>query len=102
MSYGAKDEKSVIAHLDNEKISLSDGKLIGLDEQLTEIKKSNEYLFGEPKKIYQSTPPNPPPDDDNNAPNEWASKYKTAKESGTQLEAIKIKQAAAKEGVMLA
>ena len=102
LGFGAKDEKSVIAHVDKTKISLSEGKLVGLDEQLAEIKKSNEYLFGEPKKIYQSTPPNPPPDDDNNAPNEWAAKLKIARESGNSQEAIKIKQAAAKEGVILA
>lgn len=100
VAFGAKDEKSVIAHIDTEKIKLADGKLAGLDEQLTEIKKSNEYLFGEPKKIYQSTPPNPPPKDEEGA-NEWAAKHKKAKESGNAQEAIKIKQAAHRDGVNL-
>lgn len=101
IGFGAKDEKSVIAHLDKEKVELSDGKLTGLDEQLTEIKKSNEYLFGTPKTIYQSTPPNPPPDDDNNASSEWDAKLKAAKKTGNNLDVIKVKQEAFKEGVVL-
>lgn len=102
MAYGAKDEKSVIAHLDKEKVTLIDGKLSGLNEQLGEIKKSNEYLFGEPKQIFESTPLNPPPPEDDLTPDKWAAKHKAAKESGNHQEAIKIKQAAHKEGVTLA
>lgn len=101
MAYGAKDEKSVIAHLDKGKVSLTDGKLSGLNEQLATIKESNKYLFGEPKKVFESSPPNPPPDDDNNAPNEWGAKLKAAKKSGKNLDVIKVKQAAFKEGVIL-
>ncbi len=101
VAFGAKDEKSVIAHLDRDKVTLADGKLIGLDEQLTEIKKSNEYLFGEPKTIYQSNPLNPPPPENENTPDKWAAEHKAARESGNQQEAIRIKQAAFKEGVVL-
>lgn len=100
LGFGAKDEKSVIAHLDKEKITMADGKLTGLNEQLATIKESNEYLFGEPKKVFQSTPPNPPPTDEL-APDAWEAKHKKAKESGDSIEAIKIKQAAAAEGVIL-
>ncbi|MCK5609781.1 hypothetical protein KAR91_48365, partial [Candidatus Pacearchaeota archaeon] len=66
-----------------------------------EIKKSNEYLFGTPQKIYQSTPPNPPPDDDNNAPTEWGAKLKAARKTGKNADVIRVKQDAAAEGVML-
>jgi len=42
---GAKNKKAVKALLETEKISLKDGKLEGLKEQIDELKKSCEYLF---------------------------------------------------------
>lgn len=44
---GAKNPKAVKALLDTEKIKCVDDNLIGLDEQLTALKESDGYLFGE-------------------------------------------------------
>lgn len=47
-----RDEVSVRAHLDLESVTLGDdGKLTGLDDQLTGLKTSKPYLFGEPEKL---------------------------------------------------
>lgn len=46
---GAKNSKAVEALLDREKIKLDGETLIGLDEQLTGLKISDPYLFGEDK-----------------------------------------------------
>lgn len=46
----AKNIKSVKANLDLEKIKLDGDKLLGLDEQLTALKESDSYLFGEDVK----------------------------------------------------
>ena len=43
---GAKNAKAVKALLDLDKITLSDkGEVLGIDEQLSSIKKDNDYLF---------------------------------------------------------
>ncbi len=45
---GSRNTKSVRALLDDSKIILGeDGKLVGLTEQLTQIKKDNSFLFAE-------------------------------------------------------
>ncbi len=41
----AKNPKAVKALLDTSTVKFVDGKLIGLDEQLTALKKSDDYLF---------------------------------------------------------
>lgn len=46
---GAKSEKALRALLDDSKIEFKDGRLTGLDEQLTEVKKEHSYLFGAAK-----------------------------------------------------
>ena len=43
----AKNAKAVKALLDMEKVKLDGDKLLGLDDQLKEIQKSDPYLFGE-------------------------------------------------------
>jgi len=43
----AKNPKAVKALLDLEKVKLDGDKLLGLDDQLKEIQKSDPYLFGE-------------------------------------------------------
>lgn len=102
---GAKDGVSVMAHLDKEKIKLEDGKLSGLDEQLKVIQEKQKYLFGEPKKIFTTAPPNTqtPPEETDTA--EWQTKLKAAREAdvkaGNNRQAIKVKQAAKSEGVIL-
>lgn len=73
---GAKNLKAVKALIDTEKINLVDGTLIGLDEQLTALKKSDSYLFGEdqPPGLKGRTPhetdTNPPPINKNPFSNE--------------------------------
>lgn len=54
----AKNPKAVKALLNNEAIKLVDGKFVGLDEQLTALKTSDSYLFGE-DGLKGGTPPNP-------------------------------------------
>ncbi|MBU5486479.1 phage scaffolding protein [Clostridium sp. MSJ-11] len=44
---GAKNSKAVMALLNAEKIKLDGESLIGLDEQLTSLKTSDPYLFGD-------------------------------------------------------
>ena len=58
----AKNVKAVKALLDTEKIKFEDGKLIGLEDQLKEVKENEPYLFGpdlkgrEPHKTTQTPP----------------------------------------------
>lgn len=60
---GAKNLKAVKALLDNEKIVVKDGQIVGLNEQLEALKKSDAYLFNEtqPKPSGKGgNPLNPP------------------------------------------
>ncbi len=56
----AKNPKAVKALLDLEQVKLDGDKLLGLDEQLKELQKSDAYLFGDstPGKVGSGT--NPP------------------------------------------
>jgi DNA repair exonuclease SbcCD ATPase subunit len=54
----AKNAKAVKALLDLEKVKLDGEKLLGLDDQLKELQKSDAYLFGESGKVGSGT--NPP------------------------------------------
>jgi len=54
----AKNPKAVKALLDLEKVKLDGEQLLGLDDQLKELQKSDAYLFGEPGKVGGGT--NPP------------------------------------------
>lgn len=60
----AKNMKAVMALLDLEKITYTDGTLVGLSEQLEGLKKGEDtgFLFGEstPPKPAGAEPPNPP------------------------------------------
>ncbi|WP_342534005.1 phage scaffolding protein [Lysinibacillus sp. FSL M8-0337] len=55
----AKNVKAVRANLNLEAIKLDGDKLLGLDEQLTALKASDDYLFT-PDGLAGRTPPNPP------------------------------------------
>lgn len=55
----AKNPTAVKALLNTETIKLVDGKLVGLDEQLTTLKTSDDYLFVA-EGLKGNTPPNPP------------------------------------------
>ena len=51
---GAKNNKAVKSLLDMTKVKLGeDGKLTGLDEQLSEVQKSDSYLFAEKQQVNQ-------------------------------------------------
>lgn len=52
----AKNPKAVKALLDTSTVKFVDGKLIGLDEQLTALKTSDDYLFAS-DKLKGGTPP---------------------------------------------
>jgi DNA repair exonuclease SbcCD ATPase subunit len=54
----AKNPKAVKALLDMEQVKLDGDKLLGLDDQLKELQKSDAYLFGESGKVGSGT--NPP------------------------------------------
>jgi DNA repair exonuclease SbcCD ATPase subunit len=54
----AKNPKAVKALLDLEKVKLDGEQLLGLDDQLKELQKSDAYLFGESGKVGGGT--NPP------------------------------------------
>ena len=54
----AKNPKAVKALLDLEKVKLDGDKLLGLDDQLKDLQKSDAYLFGESGKVGSGT--NPP------------------------------------------
>lgn len=41
----ARNPKAVSALINREGLELVDGKIVGLDEQLTQIKKDNDYMF---------------------------------------------------------
>jgi len=100
LDYGGIDPVSIIAHLDMAKVTRVEGKLAGLTEQLDPIKEPLGHLFGEPKKIFKSAPPNPPPPS-NDGNTEWEQKFAKAKKSGTTLDVITVKQAAFEAGVVL-
>lgn len=54
----AKNPTAVKALLNVEAIKLVDGKIVGLEEQLTALKTSDDYLFT-PEGLAGKTPPNP-------------------------------------------
>ena len=54
----AKNAKAVKALLDMDKVKLDGEQLLGLDDQLKELQKSDAYLFGESGKVGSGT--NPP------------------------------------------
>ena len=53
----AKNTKAVKALLDLEKVKLDGDKLLGLDDQLRELQKSDPYLFGDAKIGDGTNPP---------------------------------------------
>jgi predicted RNase H-like nuclease (RuvC/YqgF family) len=64
----AKNAKAVKALLDMEKVKLDGEQLLGLDDQLKELQKSDAYLFGESGKVGSGTNP---PGADNAEVNPW-------------------------------
>ena len=98
-SASVKSNKAVRAMLDMSKVQLGeDGKLVGLNDQLEALKASDGYLFNENKFAgFQ-------PGGDGKVPgisSTWEARLADARKNNNQLEAIKIKQEAAAEGVVL-
>ena len=98
-SASVKSNKAVRAMLDMSKVQLGeDGKLVGLNDQLEALKASDGYLFNENKFAgFQ-------PGGDGKVPgisSRWEARLADARKNNNQLEAIKIKQEAAAEGVVL-
>jgi DNA repair exonuclease SbcCD ATPase subunit len=56
----AKNAKAVKALLDLEKVKLDGDKLLGLDDQLKELQKSDAYLFGDSTPVKVGSGTNPP------------------------------------------
>ncbi len=54
---GAKNNKAVRALLDLEKVKIENEKLVGMDEQLSELKKSADYLFNVSTTVPTGTVP---------------------------------------------
>ncbi|HIG0360400.1 TPA: phage scaffolding protein [Clostridium sporogenes] len=77
---GAKNSKAVEALLDREKIKLDGETLIGLDEQLTGLKTSDPYLFGEDKIS------SPKPGDGKSDPGDSDLATKIAEERNKQIQ----------------
>jgi len=62
LEIGAKNIVPVKAMIDMSKVSIDNDNILGLDDQIETLKKDNDYLFGETKKV-GTTPPdgdNPP------------------------------------------
>ena len=101
----AKSGKAVKAMLDLSKVKMGeDGKLSGFDEQIEALKKSDGYLFdvqGQAQQSFTGFQPGA----SSGVPNPTAAGYEArladARKNNTPLEAIKIKQEAAAEGVVL-
>lgn len=101
----AKNIKAVRAMLDDTKIKLDDdGKLTGFDEQIEALKKSDGYMF-DIKQQEQQQFTGFQPGFSATVPNSTQAGYESrlaeARKNNNQLEAIKIKQEAANEGVIL-
>ncbi|BDR86124.1 phage scaffolding protein [Clostridium tetani] len=77
---GAKNSKAVMALLNAEKIKLDGESLIGLDEQLTSLKTSDPYLFGDNKIT------SPKPGDGSSTPGESNLATKIAEERNKQIQ----------------
>lgn len=90
----AKNPKAVKALLDTETVKFVDGKLIGLDEQLTALKTSDDYLFTS-DKLKGNTPPQggTPPQDtltkEEFAKKPYAERIKLVSENPTLMQELK-------------
>ncbi len=99
---GAKNATAVIALLDKKKISIHDGKLMGLVEQTDPLKASDAYLFGEKKQVTKTTVQNPPGDPSaTDKVSTWQAKLDKARKDGDNKVVISVKQAAMEDGVPL-
>ncbi|MDU4596451.1 phage scaffolding protein [Clostridium botulinum] len=77
---GAKNSKAVEALLDREKIKLDGETLIGLEDQINNLKESDPYLFGEDKII------SPKPGDGKSDPGDSDLAAKIAEERNKQIQ----------------
>jgi hypothetical protein len=83
---------------DLEKIELDEkGDIKDWESMVKPVREQRKGLFGE-VVTQGGTPPNPPSGD---VGNDYVANYSKARETGNMVEAIKIKQQAAKEGVFI-
>lgn len=99
----AKNTKAVRALLDMSKVTMGeDGKLSGLDEQLSELKKSADYMFNiQQAQQFTGFQPGAASAVPNSAAAGYEARLADARKNNNSLEVIKIKQEAAAEGVVL-
>lgn len=102
----ARNGKAVKAMLDMSKVKLGeDGKLLGFDEQIEALKKSDAYMFDVQQQQTQQQFTGFQPGASSTVPNSTAAGYEArladARKNNNQLEVIKIKQEAAADGVVL-
>ena len=99
----AKNIKSVKALLDLADVKLGeDGKLRGLDEQLSAVRRSDGYLFAEKQQSFKGFQPGASSDGvPETAQGGFEARLASARKDNNQLEVIKIKQEAAANGVLL-
>lgn len=77
---GAKNSKAIKALIDNEKVKLEGESIIGLDEQLKNLKTSDPYLFAENKIV------TPKPGDGTSTPGGSSLAVKIAKERNKKVQ----------------
>lgn len=100
----AKNGKAVKAMLDMEKVKLGeDGKLIGLDEQIEALKKSDGYMFDtrQTQNQFSGFQPGTSSAIPGSAAAGYEARLADARKNNNQLEVIKVKQEAAAEGIVL-
>ncbi|MBD1223284.1 phage scaffolding protein [Virgibacillus halodenitrificans] len=89
----ARNPKAVKALLDTESIKLDGDKLLGLEEQLTALKESDGYLFGEekPPGLQGRQPHNSDPNQQTNQNAELQKQYDEAMKAGNMPLAVSLK-----------
>jgi len=91
--------KAIEKLIDDEQIRAGKDGYEGITEQITALQKKSAYFFETSAKP-KSSGVNPPTSDDDQ-PTKWQNDYKAAKERGDTKVAIRIKQDAFAEGVVL-
>ena len=92
-----RNTKAAKALLDRSKISIVDGQVTGIKEQVMSLKASDDYLFGE---IIQKGG-DPAKSKEQKLTDTYADRYVAAMKSGNNKEAIKIKQEAFEKGEII-
>ena len=92
-------EQALYKMLDDSLIKEKDGEYTGITEQLIAIGEKSAYFFETVQKP-KAGGVNPPTSDDDQ-PTKWQNDYNSAKKSGDTKTAIRVKQEAFENGVIL-